>query len=698
MNGARPASRRSSLLGSTNVGRMPNPIPSAPMPVSPVASVNANGKRHGSDGRNPKASASTAQAPSLKNSAGAIDLIKLASTKPAVSSTQCQAYAEILLQAGELKAAWDLAKIALDKNSSNAAAWDTLGSAEFRQNKLEDACVSYKKALFLEPGLASSTNNIAMTLERLGKYEEAETYYRELSSHPSCSAQIQTNFAALLGKLGKYEEGLAILQAVLANNAKFVPAYTIASALLTTINRYSESLTYIERAIALAPQLANLRIRKADVLRQLGRGKEAICECDEILATNPNDADALHERALILRSLDQPVRALSDLERLQPISKTPALIASDRGWLLAELGRSEEALDAFREALKIQPDLGASWYGYCVLRSRNDAAADIPVMENILSNMQMPHRDRIHFAFALGRSYLDVGNGAKAFEYLDMGNDLKRSMLNYDWRSDAAYLEKMSTAFPRGADWQRSDNASGMPFFVFGMPRSGTTLVEQILCSHPAVGSIGESAMIGDLAKGVAAARPDFYQGARIETQTLDRLGQLYLEHAKAITPDKPHFVDKMPNNFLHLGLISCLFPEARMIHCRRNPLDTCLSCYSTLFTHGHEYSYDQEDLGHYYSLYRDLMAYWREVLPADRILEVDYEKLVDDSENQVRRILDFCGLSWDPMCLRFYETKRHIKTASLNQVRSPIYKTSVGRSEKYCPWLGRLEAVLDRK
>jgi len=517
-------------------------------------------------------------------------------------------------------------------------------------------------------------------------------------SNDSGDIETRTNFAALLGKLGKYDDALNILDSVLATDPASAKACAVASAILSSASRFPEGLIYIDRAIALEPQSPNLRIRRADILRQLGRGTEAICECDQILSLDPDDAEALHERALVLRSLDQPAQALKDLEELQLITKTPALVASDRGWLLAELGRGDEALKAFEEAVEIQPGLGAAWYGRSILRFQKEADQGIPRMEKAIATKQLAHRDRINLSFALGKSYLDIGNGDKAFEYLSIGNTLKRSTFRYDWQSDHVDLEKMSAAFRSGAlsCLPHSTIYSEMPVFVFGMPRSGTTLVEQILAAHPLVGTLGESAMIGDLARSMMSAGTIISQGLEMEAPILDKLGNLYLEHARAISPGKLHVVDKMPANFLHLGLISTVLPGARMIHCRRNALDTCLSCYSTLFTHGHEYSYDLEDLGRYYMFYANLMAHWRNVLPPERILEIDYEDLISDSEIKMRRILDFCGLPWDPACLRFYETKRHIKTASLNQVRSPIYKTSVGRAEQFRPWLGPLEAVLD--
>lgn len=626
-------------------------------------------------------------------------LINLASSDADTTPSLCRSHAEVLLQCGELDGALNFAKKAVEKDDSDAAAWDTLGSVLVGRSALDEACACYTKALQLEPNFLSAANNIAVALERLGRLREAEGYYRSLLPKAPNSVEIKLNFSALLGKLGQYREALEIAQEILERDPLMVKCWILTSSLLANVARYTESLLSIERAISLAPEQLKLVTRRADILRQLGRGKEALAACGDVLDKLPNDPDALHERALILRSLNKPQQALKGLHVAQSSSPTPAIVAADRGWLLAELGRKDDAVEAFDEALALQGDLGAAWYGRSLLISSKPKDRDIQLMEEILANKELMHRDRTHFSFALGKSYLDIGDGEKAFAHLRVGNQLKRSTFNYDWRLDAYHLKKMSAIFSTGSlsqSLRASLPSSRRPIFVFGMPRSGTTLVEQILCSHPLVSTIGESPIVGNLAK-----RAKIYMGAitnaesELVLQDLNILRRDYLEQTEADANGRLYFVDKMPSNFLHLGLISLMLPEARMIHCRRDPFDTCLSCYATLFTNGHEYSYDLSELGHYYSFYHDQMTCWEQVLPRGSVLDVNYELLVEDTESQIRRILEFCGLNWDASCLRFYETKRHVKTASFNQVRSPIYKTSVRRAEAFRLWLNDLERAL---
>ena len=613
-----------------------------------------------------------------------------------MSSTQCRLYAEKFLKCGELDDALNWAKKSVEKDQNSAPAWDLLGSVFVERSSLTEACSCYEIALKLEPSFPSATNNIAVTLERLGRLQDAEVYYRTLLTKVYASAEIKTNFAALLGKLGKHCEALELVKDVLDANPAMVKALALTSALLASLARYTESLLFIDHAISLAPSQFDLVIRKADILLHLGRGEESLAACDDVLNRSPNEPAALHERALVLRLLNKPCEALEGLQLAQSVNTASARIAADRGWLLAEFGRKDEALVAFGEALALKEDLGAAWYGRSLLISRKAGDPDIQSMEKIVGERNLANRERIHFSFALGKSYLDLGDGEQAFKNLNLGNRLKRSIINCDRRLNVPHIEKPPTIFSSRdcLTLPRSDPSAGTPIFVIGMPRSGTTLVEQILCSHPLVGTIGESSLIGDLAN-MAKPGAEAMFDSESAIRKLDGLRRYYLEKARIDAGERLYFVDKMPSNFVYLGLISMILPEARVIHCRRDPFDTCLSCYATLFTHGHEYSYDLNDLGHFYISYRKQMAHWHAVLPQESILDVEYEDLVENTEGEVRKILEFCGLSWDEDCLRFHETKRHVMTASFNQVRLPIYRSSIRRADMFRPWLGDLENVL---
>jgi tetratricopeptide (TPR) repeat protein len=628
--------------------------------------------------------------------ARALSLIKDASARPGTTAAQYRGYARMLLKCGDFDTARNMVHQAIAKEPGSAEAWDILGSISVAGGALEEACACYAKAIDLDPKFFSAGNNMAVTLARMGRLREAEKHYRNLLADAPGHLHIRANFAALLGDLGEYQEAWTVVQDILRCEPAMVKAHTLASTLLVTLGRYTDALMFIERAISLAPQDFDLPVRRADILRQLGRGEEALAACDEVLEKLPCHPEMLHERAMVLRSLDRPEQALEMCREAQSASPKSARIAADRGWLLAELGRKEEAIQAFDEALAAKHDLGAAWYGRSLLVHAGQAGSDIQAMEKILGGGNLPYRERILFSFALGKSYLAIDDADKAFPHFAVGNRLKRATFNYDWRLDLAHLGKMSAVFSPGTllEPMRPCEASEKPILVLGMPRSGTTLVEQMLASHSLVDTIGEAAIIGHLVE-KSHCYSNLGFASRSETVAHGELRRSYLDRARRTACGKPYFVDKTPGNFLHLGLASLILPEARIIHCRRDPLDTCLSCYTTLFTDGHEYSYDLGELGRYYGFYRELMAYWHSILPPGNLLELDYELLVDDTEGQARRIFEFCGLTWEPGCLRFHETKRHVKTASFNQVRSPVYRTSIRRAEKFRPWLGTLEAAL---
>ena len=272
----------------------------------------------------------------------------------------------------------------------------------------------------------------------------------------------------------------------------------------------------------------------------------------------------------------------------------------------------------------------------------------------------------------------------------------KRAQLRYDPDEEALRLRGIASAYSAESLARLSGcgDTSSRPIFVFGMPRSGTTLIEHILSSHALVHGVGEPTHLREVAD---------FPGIQFRIQDASAeeiafLGRRYLDLAGTGVAKELKLVDKNPSNFELAGLISLILPNARMIHCRRDPLDTCFSCYSLLFATGHDYAYDLEELGGYYRLYEGLMSHWRGVFRPGSLLEVEYEAVVNDTDSQVKRILDFCDLPWDANCLRFHETKRRVTSASLHQVRLPIYKTSAGRAKLFRAWLGRLETVLGKE
>ena len=305
--------------------------------------------------------------------------------------------------------------------------------------------------------------------------------------------------------------------------------------------------------------------------------------------------------------------------------------------------------------------------------------------------------ERIDAHFALGKAYLDAGDVPRAFHHFHAGNPKKRATFTYDAAAMADWMHRIADAFThdRLNQLQGAGAPSELPVFVISMPRSGTTLVEQIVSSHPQVMGAGELPALRLVIEGCGAF-PEVV--ASVTRDDAARLGQAYLARIGPLAQGAVRLIDKMPANFFYAGLIPPILPGARIIHCRRDPLDTCLSCYTKQFAGEQSFAYDLTELGAFYRSYEGLMRHWRGVLPAERFIEVDYEAIVDDLAGEARRLVDFLGLPWDEACLSFHQNRRMVRTASVNQVRQPIYTTSKGRGQQYADHLGPLLSALDVK
>ena len=418
-------------------------------------------------------------------------------------------------------------------------------------------------------------------------------------------------------------------------------------------------------ALCLDPAMVTAFANLGHAMQGLGRHGDAIAAIGNAVRIAPDNAE-LHynlgnaqQAAILVEPAEQSYRAAL---RLRPDF---AAALHNLGTLQNESGRPNEALAAFERALELDPASADAWFNRSDLVRFAKGDAAIGRMEALLARSR-GQRERTLLHFALGKAWMDAGDGARAFSHFDEGNRLKRATLAYALDADLAKMRE--AARPVNGATLSSD----LPVFIIGMPRSGTTLVEQILASHPAMFGAGELKILPDL----------------VESGESD-IGSAYLERIGGMASGKLRIIDKLPGNFLYAGLVA----GARIIHCRRDPVDTCLSCYTKLFTDGQDFTYDQRELGLYYLGYAGLMEHWRSVLP--RFIEINYEDVVSDLEGAARKLVAFCGLDWDAACLSFHQTQRPIRTASVNQVRQPIHGGSVGRWKAYAPYLQPLLSAL---
>jgi tetratricopeptide (TPR) repeat protein len=571
-----------------------------------------------------------------------------------------------------------------------------------RQGKFEQALANYDRALALNPGFIEALNNRGVVLEALNRFDDAlASYDRALTLSPDLVAVIK-NRGNVMSALDRPDEALANYDRALALDANDADACNGRGNVLKKLHRIREAEEMFRRAVLLNPDHAQARCNLGSVLIDLGKPDQAEPNLRRAVALDPDFAIALHNLGTALIGLDRSDEAVAVIQRAVALKPDLAGAHHNLGVALMELGRLTEAREAAERAVALAPrelsylrqlgDVGKYVAGDRYFTSLEALAADTAAVSV---------DDQIILHFALAKAHADIGKPEEEFRQLLAGNALKRAQIDYDEMTVLGEIERTRQVFT--AEFIRASEGAGepspKPIFIIGMPRSGTTLVEQILASHPAVRGAGELTLferaIDDVRAAMteAAAYPEM--ALRMSGNDSRELGARYLAAIEQLAPASSHVTDKMPTNFLFAGLIHLALPHATIIHTVRDPVDTCISCFSRLFTEVNFQTYDLAELGRYYRHYRALMAHWHRVLPAGRILDVSYEETVADLEGAARRILSHCGLPWDPRCLDFHLTERVVRTASATQVRQPIYTSSIGRWRAYEPMLGPLLAEL---
>lgn len=570
------------------------------------------------------------------------------------------------LKLGRTDEAIGLIGEALDLMPHFAAARANLGEALMKGGQPATALAEYDRALELRADYVEALFGRALALQTLGRLEEAvEAYGQVLAARPNLAEAIG-NLGNAFAALGRRDEALATYRRAIAVKPDHVDAYFNLGAALQADDRLDEAEDAYRRALDLQPNHEAARVGLGIVLRLMGRAVEAIEHFDRAIALYPNRPLTYVHLAAVLH----------------------------------EQGQLAEARRAVDHAIALDPGSSEAWALRSGMKTFASGDPDLGRMESIAAGLP-DGPARVDIEFALGKAWMDVGDPDSAFAHLTRANRGKRATISYDSQADLDRFERVKRMFSRETMQRLAGlgHASDLPVFVVGMPRSGTTLTEQILASHPQVHGAGELTVIGSLVANVRA-RVDMPKvidrlSPGQPPPSLAKFGQHYLDHVAPLAGGKPRLVDKLPGNFFYLGVIALTLTNARIIHVQRDPADTCLSCYATKFFFGQEYSYDLEELGRFYRGYADLMRHWRAVLPPGRMLEVRYEDVVGDLEGQARRMIEFCGLPWDDACLRFNENRRPVRTASVTQVRQPLYGGSVGRWRVYARHLAPLLGVL---
>ena len=547
-------------------------------------------------------------------------------------------------------------------------AWNSLGSVHLDRGELEEAQSCLRRALTLQPDHVPARLNLAVALHRGGELDEAEEMLHALvGEHPGL-AEAHANLALLCRERGALAEAESAAQRAVALRPDGASDYFVLAEIATARGKPGMAIESYRRCVELDPHLVPAWLRFGATLIARADVAAGVDAAHRVLALDPDNAAALNLLA------------------------HASSIAGDR-----------ESAEAYcLRSLEISPDLPLAWSMLAHLRRFSEADGEtIARVESIPERRSLGEEDRCHLHFALGRMHHDCKHYERAFSHFENANRNHRRRREFDlegWieRVDAIIETFDAKFFARTRGF---GDPSPQPVFVFGMPRSGTSLVEQILSCHPAVHGAGELNAMPECARRLGAAAgsgPQDYPrvAGRVDAGAAGRIAALYLEMLRRDSPPAERITDKLPGNYSYLGLIALLLPGARLIHCRRDPLDVCLSNYMQHYGDGHVYTYDLRELGLVYRQYERIMRHWREVLPFD-VHEVVYEEVVGDQERQSREIVSFCGLDWDPACLDFFAGERSVATASQWQVRQPIYRSALQRWRHYEDHLGELRLAL---
>jgi predicted Zn-dependent protease len=573
------------------------------------------------------------------------------------------------------------------------------GHCHVAMRSAEPAIEAFVRAVTLNPSLPASWNALQVLFRMAGRQADADNAAREAAKLANLPAEILTAYSMFAdGEISAAEQ--AVRQYLLAHG-NHIEGMRLLAQIGMKLDVVDDAELLLEQVLVLAPDYHAARYEYALALLNRHKHIRAREEIDKLLATDPDNRVYRTTRATICAGFGDYAQTLPLYREILAETPNDPELHLSIGHALKTLGQTQDAIESYRAATAVRPQYGEAYWSLANLKTYRFTDAEIDGMRAWEAADVQP-ADRYHLCFALGKALEDRGEYAESFAFYERGNALKKIECRYrpeplerNAQLQAAVCTREFFAARRGVGCPDSS-----PIFIVGLPRSGSTLIEQILSSHSRVEGTMELAniprLVQDLRGREQTDSTPRYPGVLTELGTQDflRLGEKYLDDTRVYRKGKPLFVDKMPNNFRHLGLIHLLLPNAKIIDARRDPIACCFSNYKQLFASGQQFTYSIEDIARYYRMYVELMAHWDEALPA-QILRIQHEDLVDDLAGNVHRILDFCELQFEPGCIEFYNTERAVHSASSEQVRRPIYREGVDQWRHYEPWLGPLKEAL---
>ncbi len=587
---------------------------------------------------------------------------------------------------------------AIAEEPGYAKAHEELGRSLLRLGRSDEAIDSLQKALALDPKLQGAQLTLILALSESGRALEADGALQTFLRADPAREQIAQ--AAAHQRAGRLEQAEAAYREILRRDPRNIEALRLLALIAMQTEHYGQAEKLLARAVELAPDFLDAWVDLSRAQLEQLHLPAALASIARAEQLNPRSASVQVHMANVQSRSGHYAEAIGAFRRALELNTNSTAACLGLGNTLKTIGRQAEAIDAYRRAIGLRPDLSEAWWSLSNLKTFRFDDADVDAMQHQLESPALSDEARAQFSFALAKALEDRGEYARAFEQYDCGNRTRRKLENYDPVQTEVINERIRAVFD--ADFMARNAGSGdpdpSPIFIVGLPRSGSTLIEQILASHSHVDATHELPEVGRLILQInreSRGKATYPEAVRdFDGEAWAKLGRSYIEATRQYRRDAPRFLDKNPNNFASMGLISLALPNARFINARRHPLDTCLSCYKQLFARGQPFTYDLVEIGEYYLEYDRMMTHWSAVL-SDRVLDVQYEDVIADLQGQVRRMLVFCGLSWEDACLRFHETERAIRTASSEQVRRPIYDSSIGIWRHYERELAPLIDVL---
>ena len=575
------------------------------------------------------------------------------------------------------------------------------GHCHVAQRDADKAIEAFEWAIRYNPALPASWQALEKLYRIVGRTADAANaanHVAKLATLPQAVIAARAMVAD-----GDFQDAERTIRAHLAEHSDDVEALRVLSMIARHFEYNTDAEVLLDRLLAKAPDYNSARYDLVLTLVDLHKHQRAREEAERLMAAEPRNPGVRVTHAGIVMALGDVAGAIERYRALLQQMPRDSELHQSLGHAYKTNGETAQAIESYRQAVEFRPDFGEAYWSLANMKTYRFTEVELERMRHYEAQPQLQHTDRYHLCFALGKALEDRGEHAESFTYYARGNALKKENSLYrPAAQERAVRRQMEICTPEFFAARRGWGCpDASPIFVLGLPRAGSTLLEQILASHPLVEGTMELPDITQIARRIAergADRNDFDYLPHLEQVAPDEwraFGEDYLATTRVHRKlGRPFFIDKMPNNFTHLGLIHLILPNARIIDARRHPLASCFSNFKQHFALGQLFSYGLENIGLFYRDYVELMAHYDAVLPG-RVHRVFYERMVEDTETEVRRLLEYCGLPFDPACLRFYENDRIVRTASSEQVRKPIYREGVDHWRHYEPWLGPLKQAL---